>query len=234
MKNKNPNKITRKQFLIFIVCITTGIIIGYSYKLSKDEIKVNTTYMEQEESYRNDLIVQQERNKELFEELNDLKGKIIQHEKSVASGEEQFKQLVEEAELLRSLLGEMPAEGEGIKVTLKDNEYHPNLTNPNDYIVHESHIFMVINELKISGAEAIAINGQRLKPTSYISCNGPVITIDGKQFPAPFEIEAIGNKKTLVSSLKIAGGIFDQLINDRIVVTIEERDLVKMLSVNET
>lgn len=234
MKKKNPNKITRKQFLIFIVCITTGIIIGYSYKLSKDETKVNTSYLEQEESYRNDLIVQQERNKELFEELNELKNKIFQYEKTVASDEDQYKELVEEAEQLRLLLGEMPAEGEGIKVTLKDSEYQPNLTNPNEYIVHESHIFMVINELKISGAQAIAINGQRLKPNSYISCNGPVITIDGKQFPAPFEIEAIGNKKTLVSSLKIVGGIFDQLINDRIVVTIEEKDFIQMSTVNET
>lgn len=234
MKKKNPNKITRKQFLIFIVCISTGIIIGYSYKLSKDEVKVNTSYLEQEESYRNDLIIQQERNKELFEELNELKEKVFQYEKTVASDENQYKELVEEAEQLRLFLGEMPAEGEGIKVTLKDNEYHPNLTNPNDYIVHESHIFMVINELKISGAQAIAINGQRLKPNSYISCNGPVITIDGKQYPAPFEIEAIGDKKTFVSSLKIVGGVFDQLINDRIVVTIEEKDLIQMSTVNET
>lgn len=233
MKSKSPNKITRKQFLIFIVCISTGIIIGYSYKLSKDEVKVNTTYMDQEDSYRNELIVQQEKNKELLEELNELNNKMLEYEKSIASDEEQYKQLVEEAEKLRSVLGEISVEGEGIKVTLKDGEYDPRLTNPNDYIVHESHIFTVINELKISGAEAIAINGQRLKPTSYISCNGPVITIDGHQYPAPFEIEAIGNKKTLISSLKIVGGVFDQLINDRIVVTIEEKDVLQMSSVNE-
>lgn len=233
MKKTNPNKISRKQFLIFIVCISTGIIIGYSYKLTKDDIKVDPTYMEQEDSYRNELIVQQERNKELTEELNELNNKIFQHEKSVASDEEQLKQLLEEAETLRLLLGDMSVEGEGIKVTLRDNEYQPDSTNPNEYIVHESHIFTVINELKISGAEAIAINGHRLKPNSYISCNGPVITIDGQQYPAPFEIEAVGPKKTLVSSLKITGGVFDQLINDQIVVTIEEKDTIQMSSINE-
>ena len=63
-----------------------------------------------------------------------------------------------------------------LKLRYDDGEYDPSVANPNDYIVHESHIFKVINELKISGAEAIAINGQRLKANSYISCNGPVIT----------------------------------------------------------
>lgn len=131
------------------------------------------------------------------------------------------------------LLGIIPAQGGGIQVTLKDNEYNPNSTNPNEYIVHESHVLSVINELKISGAESIAINGQRLKSNSYIRCNGPVITIDGKQYPAPFVIEAVGDSKTLVSSLKIVGGVFDQLLSDNIVVTIEEKNLIQMPSIND-
>lgn len=233
LQSKKPKKFTRKSFIILIVCITTGFIIGYSYNLTKDEKNVTNHYFEQEESYRNELIEQQERNKELTTELNNLQLKIREYEKTFASDEEKYKQHVNEAERLRLLIGEIPAEGEGIKVTLKDGEYDPKSTNPNEYIVHESHIFKVINELKISGAEAISINGQRLKANSYISCNGPVITIDGEQYPAPFEIEAIGNSKTFISSLKIVGGVFDQLLNDRIVVTLEEKTNIIMPSVND-
>ena len=78
-------------------------------------------------------------------------------------------------------------------MTLKDADYDPIEQNPNDYIVHESHIFRVVNELRISGAQGIAINGQRITSNSYIKCTGPVITIDGRTFPAPFVIEAIGD-----------------------------------------
>ena len=33
---------------------------------------------------------------------------------------------------------------------------------------------------------------------SYIKCTGPVITVDGRTFPAPFVIEAIGDMNVLV------------------------------------
>ncbi|MEL3960436.1 DUF881 domain-containing protein [Lysinibacillus endophyticus] len=234
MKKRNYNsKFTKKQFIVLIVCISTGFMIGYSYNLAKDEVKMNSNYLEQEESYREELISQQERNKELTEELIALQTKRREYEKDFAENEEEYEHLLKEAENLRLLLGEIPAHGEGIRVTLKDGEYNPNSTNPNEYIVHESHVFNVINELKVSGAEAISINGQRLKSNSYIRCNGPVITIDGKQYPAPFIIEAVGDQETLISALKITGGVFDQLLNDRIVVTIEENDYIQMPSIND-
>lgn len=218
---------------MLIVCIVTGFMIGYSYNNAKDEKKVDTSYLNQEDFYRTELIEQQERNKELNDEIIDLQNQIREYEQSFSEGKEDLVELFEEAERLRLMLGELPSEGQGIKVTLKDGEYNPRTTNPNEYIVHESHIFMVINELKISGAEAISINGERITPNSYIYCNGPVITVDGKQFPAPFEIEAIGNPKNLIGSLKIAGGVFDKLLNDQIVVTIQEVDHIKMPSIND-
>lgn len=128
---------------------------------------------------------------------------------------------MKQADDLRLLLGKIPGRGSGVTVTLQDAEYDPNSVNPNDYIVHESHVFKVLNELKISGAQAIAINGHRLKANSYIKCNGPVITIDDDQFPAPFVIEAVGDPKVLSAGLTLAGGVFDQLIDDNIIVTID-------------
>ena len=237
MKN-NPQKKawwSRKYFVILIVCIMTGFIIGFSYNLSKDDEQINSSsnlYAQQRDAYREELIEQQERNKELAEELDGLLETIRQYEREFATPEEHYDELVEEAERLRILMGELPASGKGVSVTLRDDEYSCE-TNPNDYIVHESHIFSVINELKIAGAEAIAINGQRLKTNSYISCNGPVITIDGNQYPAPFVIEAVGNPDGLIAALEIGGGVFDQLLNDNVVVTLEKKDLILLPSITK-
>ena len=239
MKNNLPNKkkflFNRKYVALLIVCITTGFIIGYSYNLSKDRKMVSsaTMYYEQQNTYREELINQQERNKELTDELTALEKKIRTYEKEFSSNETQYEQYIKEAEQLRLLLGATAGEGQGIKITLDDGEYDPTSTNPNDYIVHESHIFKVLNELKISGAEAISINGQRLKTNSYISCNGPVITVDGKQHPAPFVIEAVGKQPVLIASLQIEGGVFDQLLNEGVIVTLEKNDIIQMPSVNE-
>lgn len=237
MPTKLRNKkqlISRKYFILLIVCIVTGFIIGYSYNLSKERkiISQASSNFEQENTYRNQLIEQQERNKELMDELEGLENKIRTYEKKFSSNEEQYEQFIVEADELRLLLGISAGSGPGIKVTLQDGNYDPTSTNPNDYIVHESHIFKVLNELKIAGAEAVSINGQRLKANSYFSCNGPVITIDGKQYPAPFVIEAVGNQGTLLASLELSGGVFDQLLNEQINVTIEKSETIQMVSVN--
>ncbi|WP_107942241.1 DUF881 domain-containing protein [Metasolibacillus fluoroglycofenilyticus] len=232
-KNNRPSLFQRKYFIMLIVSIMIGFIIGISYNLTKDNKKLSSSspiYFQQQETYREELITQQERNKELTEELNYLQQTIRNYEKQLTSSAEQHEDLVAEAERLRLLLGDIAGQGQGIRLTLADGEYDPNSTNPNDYIVHESHIFKVLTELKIAGAEAIAINGQRLKTNSYISCNGPVITIDGKQSPAPFVIEAIGEPDTLIASLEISGGVFDQLLNERISVTFEKSSIISMPS----
>lgn len=226
---------SRKYRILFIVCVITGFIIGFSYNLSKDKRTLNTasSQFEQENQYMEDLISQKERNKELVNELAELEEKIRTYEKKYSSDEAQYEQNIQDAEQLRLLLGLSAGVGKGIKITLQDSDYNPQSTNPNEYIVHESHIFKVLNELKIAGAEALSINGQRLKANSYISCNGPVITIDGQQYPAPFVIEAIGNQDALISSLELTGGVFDQLLNEQVVVTIERKDFVEMASINE-
>ena len=100
--------------------------------------------------------------------------------------------------------------------------------NINDYLVHEQHVFKVINELYISGAAAVAVNGQRLNHNSYIVCNGPVITVDGQQYPAPFVITAIGDINVLEASLNLAGGVKDQLVNENIIFTILKQNEVVM------
>lgn len=192
-----------------------------------------SSYFEQENTYREQLIEQQERNKELSDELSELEQKIREYEKQVSTDEQKYEQYVKQAEHLRLVLGLSVGAGQGIRITLEDGEYDPSSTNPNEYIVHDSHIFKVLNELKIAGAEAIAINGQRLLANSYINCNGPVITIDGKQHPAPFVIEAIGEPTILSSSLQLTGGVFDQLLNERVQVTVESANLLTMLSVNK-
>lgn len=232
---KKSTLFSKKYGAILIVCVITGFIIGFSYNLSKDKRTLSSAspQFEQENQYMEELIEKQERNKELADELAQLEEKIRTYEKQFSSNETQYEQNRQDAEQLRLLLGLTDGMGQGIKITLQDGDYNPNTTNPNEYIVHESHIFKVLNELKIAGAEAISINGQRLKPNSYIACNGPVITIDGQQYPAPFVIEAVGNQDVLVSSLELAGGVFDQLLNEQIVVTLEKDDLIEMHTVSD-
>lgn len=238
MNQLKKNKTRFSQSIIFsLVFLVFGFMLAYSYSLSASQEETGEytggAFLEQEARIRDELIEQQERNKTLREELQEKQAIINETEQSLSGSENLYASYVEEAEELRMLLGLVPVEGSGLRVTLQDGSYNPALVNPNDYIVHESHVFQVINELLIAGAEAIAINGQRIHANSYIVCTGPVIMVDGTQHPAPFIIEAIGEPNVLASSIRLTGGVLDQLVNDHIIVTLDEGLTVSMPALNE-
>ena len=231
-KSKLPN---RGKVLLSLVSLTLGFILAFSYSVSQKNERqgtVDSSTYAQTEAAREELILQKERNKELSSELRSVQNRIREYEQQIGS-DASLDELVNEAETLRLLTGDVPVKGPGYRVELSDGEYDPAQVNPNDYIVHEGHVYMVINELKIAGAEAISVNGKRIHDTSYIRCTGPVITVDGETFPAPFVVEAIGNQNTLQEALELNGGILDQLVGQQIVIQNTVLNEVRMASVHE-
>lgn len=92
--------------------------------------------------------------------------------------------------------------GEGIIVRLEDGERElKENENPNNLIIHDADVLHIVNDLKIAGAESIAINGQRLSSLSEMKCSGPTITINNKTYGQPFEIHAIGPAEKLEKSI---------------------------------
>lgn len=219
-------KIKSKQVILSLVCLVLGFILAFSYSLanSKQEEGSNRTdgQLKQEEALRDQLLDFQRKNNELQEDLYEKQEKVVTMEKSFSKEKQIYFNLAEDAERYRMYLGKTKVKGPGLKVTLSDADYNPEEENINNYIVHEHHVFKVINELYIAGASAVAINGQRLKHNSYVLCNGPVIQVDGVDYPAPFEITAIGDADVLNSALNINGGVKDQLLNENIVVSMEK------------
>ena len=110
---------------------------------------------------------------------------------------------VKEAE---SYLGKTNLQGEGIVVTLKDNDTRD--------IIH-SDLLDLINELNIAGAEAISINDERIVSTSEIVLvNNTMILVNTKRVAGPYVVKAIGDKQYLQSALTIKDGYVDLIKSD--------------------
>ena len=221
-----------KYVVISFVLLVFGFILAFSYSQSSKEkasvANITDRQYTKENDLRKQLIRQQDENSDLQKELFAKQEKVREMEKDLSNEEQIFFNLAEDAEKYRMFLGKIKVQGPGLEVKLEDSEYRPEDENPNHYIVHEHHIFKVINEMLIAGASAIAINGQRINHNSYIVCTGPVITVDGNQFPAPFTISALGDSDVLVSALTMTGGIRDQLVNDNIVFSIEKKKQIML------
>lgn len=128
---------------------------------------------------------------------------------------------------LKFLSCAVPVEGEGIIIRLDDSsKVAKDGENPNLYVVHDDDILRVINELKAAGAEAISINGQRLTAVSEIRCAGPTISVNNVRSSAPYEICAIGEKKSLENSIKMRGGVEETLKVWGIQLEVEVKDKI--------
>ena len=95
--------------------------------------------------------------------------------------------------MMADISGNTDIKGRGIVVEIRDSDREiKDGENPNNIIVHDQDVLHIINDLKLAGAEALSVNGQRLLFMSEIRCSGPTITINGKTFGQPFVIAATG------------------------------------------
>jgi uncharacterized protein YlxW (UPF0749 family) len=121
--------------------------------------------------------------------------------------------LLSELSKARLASGLIAVKGPGVVVVLNDSSksIQPG-EDPNLYLIHDEDLLKVVNELRAAGAEAISINGQRMLAVSEIRCAGPTIQVNGNRIAPPFAISAIGDPALLESSLRMKGGVLENLV----------------------
>ena len=188
----------RGGWLIALVCVLIGFMVAVQFRTAQDA-KGSLSQQRIEEISDRLLQTEHERD-ELSEELHKMQTA------AVSTDNQQDK------DLLRYRAALVPLEGEGVIVRMDDSTKPAKAgENPNLYIIHDDDLLRVVNELRAAGAEAIAINGQRLTGTSEIRCAGPTLSVNNVRSSAPFEIRAIGDKKSLENALRMRGGVAETL-----------------------
>lgn len=109
-----------------------------------------------------------------------------------AASAEREKQLAD----LGLAAGLVAMEGPGMRVTLDDSELDRAPTGDvNDLVIHSQDVQAVVNALWRAGAEAMAINGQRLVATSAVLCVGNTLLLNGTVHSPPYTVSAVGASK---------------------------------------
>ncbi|EHQ87323.1 DUF881 domain-containing protein [Desulfosporosinus youngiae] len=96
--------------------------------------------------------------------------------------------------------------GPGVQITLDDSpRAATGEGDQNNYYIHEEYIREILNALWNGGAEAIAVNGQRVTTHTEVFCGGSFIQINGTRQMPPYIIGAIGDSHNLSGALKFYG-----------------------------
>jgi uncharacterized protein YlxW (UPF0749 family) len=78
-------------------------------------------------------------------------------------------------------------------------------------LIHYSDVRAVVNMLWAAGAEAVAVNDERIIATTGLSCVGTTILCNTRRMAPPYRVVAIGNQDTMMAAAQARGGILDQL-----------------------
>lgn len=138
----------------------------------------------------------QSRASTLERELTELRARADKLSASGAS--DQLRALNTDLAQFGLLAGTAPARGRGLVVTLSDSPLAGQDPNTSaDFRIQDIDIQLVVNELWQAGAEAVAVNGQRLVGTTAIRTAGEAILVNFKVLASPYRIEAIGDPASM-------------------------------------
>ncbi|MFE6986319.1 DUF881 domain-containing protein [Streptomyces griseus] len=116
----------------------------------------------------------------------------------------------DQGELVALLAGATPVEGPGVKLVVDDaKNTDQGGGGPRESSgfadtgrVRDRDMQRVVNGLWESGAEAIAINGQRLTALSAIRAAGDAILVDNRPLVPPYTVLAVGDGKKLATAFR--------------------------------
>lgn len=211
-----------KIIMAITIGISAFILVAIMFMQFKVVRQTDITSIETmtESELRSELIAWRERYSELELKHQDTLIKIQEYKEEYKSDEETKTLLENELKGLQLLLGETDVKGQGIIITIKEDQIE------DDSITYEDLLY-IVNALKGSGAEAISINAHRIINRSDIVYTN-VLRVNGKRIWGPFTIKAIGNQTYLESALLGVGGYVDELRKWGFDIEIERSELVQI------
>ena len=225
-KNIKKGKITM-IITAGIACFVLVLVMTMQFKIVNEADITSIENMRKTE-LSTELANWKTRYNEVNKQYEETTAMIEEYKNNKESNEETSNLMDSELEQINMSLGKIDVKGEGILILINetDNEEIENITSDD--------LLLIVNALKLAGAEAISINDQRIINMSdivFIDAAG-IIRVNGERILAPYTIKAIGNSEYLESSLIGNGGVVDEMRKKKQDVTIERENKITISKYN--
>jgi uncharacterized protein YlxW (UPF0749 family) len=218
-------------FFVFIATIILGVLISMNFNFGRIRSYSQLNSLE----YQNAV----EERASLYKEIGNLKEDSIQKKSKINKYTSNYKKDDKILEDMKSqisdyemFIGLNKVEGTGIVLTIKDGKTNPLKENTDEIdnkLLHYYDMELILNELRLAGAEAISVNNHRVVPWTGVVCSWAFMGFDdGGMEYAPFNIYAIGDPEKLKAALLEDGSHVKELIFRKLYVNIEKKDKIMM------
>lgn len=198
----------RRQWGVGIVCVLIGIGAVAVVRGNTTEEFLSTAREPDLVRILDDLQARQTR----------LDGEILRLETAqerlrTGTSAEALAQTQKRADQLRVLAGTTAVEGPGITMRIDGTD-----------AFYASDLLNAVQELRDAGAEAIAVNDQRVVVNTWFADEQQGISVGGAATRRPYVIQAIGGPSTMATAMRIPGGVVDTVESQGGSVVITESD----------
>lgn len=203
----------RGTVAIALICMLLAFALTWQLRsVTASTGEINNTAKARADQLQAQLNLEQEKNEALLKQLLEYKDELQAFSDQAEKAGGMAKVLSQRLEQTMILSGESAVHGQGIAIKLSDSNWaNTSGADENYYVIHDEDLLKVVNELRNAGAEAIAINGERLTARSEIRCVGAMVNVNSNRYSAPYTITAIGNSDEMYNAMYMRQGVVDSL-----------------------
>jgi uncharacterized protein YlxW (UPF0749 family) len=196
------------QITLGVALLALGFLIAAQLASEAPRVRYTTQERTPLVETANELQTQQDG---LKSRILDLRAQIQDVEGQGEGSADQVRLLNGELEQARIAAGLISLTGPGIVIQLEDSKAPvPPDGDESAYLVGSHDIRAVVEELWLSGAEAIAVNGERITPTSAIIDVGASLLVNSAYLTPPYQVTALG-PSDLFDKLRASSGFVEFL-----------------------
>lgn len=210
----NKDKLIMTISIGFTALVLSAVTFTQFKTVEQTDITAIETMRETE--LRTELASWKTKYDEIQLKLGETQAKINEYKSELSNASNASNVAKQEVKDYEKYLGYTDLEGQGIVITLQDND----LKN-----IESFDLLSLVNELKLAGAEAISINDERIVSISDITMiNNRIILVNTRRISGPYIVKAIGDKKYLESAITIKGGFVDEMKANEKTISYELQD----------
>jgi uncharacterized protein YlxW (UPF0749 family) len=194
--NTDRTRLTHSLVLL-LPAVLFGLLVSIQWRTQSERneltVRYNTPLLDAAKSLQNEQAA-------LKVQLADLRAELDQIQTSASTQSDAGKELQARIDELKKVAGLNERTGDGVLITLDDARSASAAKDVEKSICHNTDLTDIVNQAWRGGAEAIAINDERIVGSSSIYCVGSTIMVNGTLMSPPFSVVVIGPPNDLLAT----------------------------------
>lgn len=199
------------QVFLFLLLLSSGILIAAQIR-TQSRARTLAYTPDEQATLLSEMVTA---NQNLRSEVQAIEKQLLAYQAD--QGSPALESLVAELNRVKMANGMIEVSGPGIELTI-------------DGPLTALDIQDILNELRNTGAEAIAVNDQRIVANSVVEMNNAKqLSLDGQNINRPYRFQAIGSPDTIETAMFRSGGVLSLLRHTYLNLTIQSKQQLRLV-----